>query len=358
MRNAIARPLVTSVLTCLVALVAGSPCRAQSATTLDDAENNKGVHAERGYFSPEPYEHFDTMSGNVVLTFTDLVLPGNAGRTLSFQRTYNNQSYQSGGFATGYQANSRWQFGFPGMVMRIFERDIPTNPNLDTFASILQTTPSFIMADGSWRRTVYVENPSSVPDLSKAWVESEGFYRYDREHHVLHMPDGTVANYDFDAASPNKGRLLSFQDQFGNLVELAWGATEVVVTQHLGNGNDRQIHLTLDPAGRVTGMQYQGRQWTYEYNYEFESSKDITRVVLPGGLEWGFTYDNHTRDQAILYEWNGLTSITTPNQGSILYAYVETEICTLPIRNLCAKRAGISGVGLLRGRGARRPEAG
>lgn len=200
MRNAIARALVISVLTCLAALVAASPSHAQpSATTLDDAENNKGLHAERGYFSPEPYEHFDTMSGNVVLTFTDLVLPGNAGRTLSFQRTYNNQSYQSGGFATGYQANSRWQFGFPGMVMRVFERDVPTNPNLDTLASILQTTPSFIMADGSWRRTVYVENPASVPDLSKAWVESEGFYRYDREHHVLQMPDGTVATYDFDA---------------------------------------------------------------------------------------------------------------------------------------------------------------
>ncbi len=149
MRKIVARPLFSGVFTCLIASVVASPCRAQSATTLDDAENNKGLHAERGYFSPEPFEHFDTMSGNVVLTFTDLVLPGNGGRALSFQRTYNNQSYQSGGFATGYQANSRWQFGFPGMVMRVFERDVPPNHNFDTLASILQTTPSFIMADGA-----------------------------------------------------------------------------------------------------------------------------------------------------------------------------------------------------------------
>ena len=86
MRNAIARPLVTSVLMCLVASLVASPCRAQSAsaTTLDDAENNKGLHGERGDFSPEPSEHFDTMSANVVLTLTDLVLPGNAGAHSAF----------------------------------------------------------------------------------------------------------------------------------------------------------------------------------------------------------------------------------------------------------------------------------
>jgi len=206
MHKAATRRLFACVLTSLIASVAASPCLAQSATTLDDAENNKGLHAERGYFSPEPFEHFDTMSGNVVLTFTDLVLPGNAGRTLTFQRTYNNQSYLSGGFATGYQANSRWQFGFPGMVMRVFERAVPENPNLDTLASILATTPSFIMADGSWRRTVYVQDPASGgPPLSQREVVSEGFYKYNRQNHSLQMPDGTVANYDFDPASPNKG---------------------------------------------------------------------------------------------------------------------------------------------------------
>jgi hypothetical protein len=100
MRSAMARPSLTTVLTCLIALAIASPCRAQSATTLDDAANNKGLRPDRAYFSPEPFEHFDTMSGNVVLTFTDLVLPGNAGAHSQLQRTYNNQlchySYSSG----------------------------------------------------------------------------------------------------------------------------------------------------------------------------------------------------------------------------------------------------------------------
>lgn len=66
MRNAMARPLFTTVLRCLIASAIASPCRAQgaSATTLDDALNNKGLHPERAYFSPEPFEHFDTMVGH------------------------------------------------------------------------------------------------------------------------------------------------------------------------------------------------------------------------------------------------------------------------------------------------------
>jgi hypothetical protein len=270
-----------------MALVVASPSLGQSALTLDDALNNKGLHAERSYFSPEPYEHFDTMSGNVVLTFTDLALPGNAGRELRFQRTYNNQHYQSGGFATGFEANSRWVFGFPGMVMRVFERAIPDPPDFTSVSGIVSTTPSFIMADGSWLRSVYIDNPEA-PGANPAAMEvvSQGFYRYDRQNHALRMPDGTVCYYD-----PTTGRLVSFHDQFNNLVELAWGPTSVVITQHVG-ALSRQVTLALDASARVTSMSYEGRQWTYQYGYEWESFKDITQVVLPEGLKWMFTYEN------------------------------------------------------------------
>lgn len=36
-----------------------------------------------------PWEHVDPFTGNVILRFTDVVLPGNAGFDLVVQRTYN-----------------------------------------------------------------------------------------------------------------------------------------------------------------------------------------------------------------------------------------------------------------------------
>jgi hypothetical protein len=42
-----------------------------------------------GTFSQFPWESIDTQNGNVVLSFTDVVLPGNAGFSLAIQRTWN-----------------------------------------------------------------------------------------------------------------------------------------------------------------------------------------------------------------------------------------------------------------------------
>lgn len=72
-------------------MIWASVAAAQSPTLAEDVRYNKGFHTERNYFSPEPWESFDVLSGNVILAFTDLVLPGNAGRALRFQRVYNNQ---------------------------------------------------------------------------------------------------------------------------------------------------------------------------------------------------------------------------------------------------------------------------
>jgi len=73
------------VLLALVVVLAGGRCAPSVAQGLDpavalDAVLRKGLHAERSYFSPLPFEHFDPVSGNLVLTFVDLELPGNGGQ--------------------------------------------------------------------------------------------------------------------------------------------------------------------------------------------------------------------------------------------------------------------------------------
>ncbi|MGC4081281.1 MAG: hypothetical protein QM736_03985 [Vicinamibacterales bacterium] len=39
----------------------------------------KGFQQNRDYFSQEPTEAFDTLTGNLILTYTLLALPGNGG---------------------------------------------------------------------------------------------------------------------------------------------------------------------------------------------------------------------------------------------------------------------------------------
>ena len=71
-----------------------------------------GFQKNRDYFSEMPFENIDTLSGSLVLTFTDLVLPGNAGRELKFQRTYNSKG-------------GTWTFGVVGVPLRISRSAVP-----------------------------------------------------------------------------------------------------------------------------------------------------------------------------------------------------------------------------------------
>ncbi len=48
-----------------------------------------GFQQNRDYFSAGPTEHVDTLTGNLILTYTDPVLPGTAGHDVRVQRPDN-----------------------------------------------------------------------------------------------------------------------------------------------------------------------------------------------------------------------------------------------------------------------------
>ena len=55
----------------------------------DSFFNGHGIEPTRGSLNAPPFEHIDPLTGNVVLNFTDLTLPGDGGFDLRIQRTYN-----------------------------------------------------------------------------------------------------------------------------------------------------------------------------------------------------------------------------------------------------------------------------
>src|SRR5688572_20579984 len=60
------------------------------AQTFDTPRGTGGFQQNREYLALQPLESIDTASSNVILRFEDLVLPGNAGRQLRFERVFNN----------------------------------------------------------------------------------------------------------------------------------------------------------------------------------------------------------------------------------------------------------------------------
>src|ERR1051325_6282836 len=80
--------------------VAGSAAAQTSDPIIDAA----GFQANRPIFAQIPFETIDMVSGNLILSYTDCVLPGNAGFDLAFTRTYNGNTHQ-------------WHFGIANAPM-------------------------------------------------------------------------------------------------------------------------------------------------------------------------------------------------------------------------------------------------
>jgi hypothetical protein len=70
------------------------------------------------------FEQLDVKTGNLILSFTELALPGHHGKDLAFQRTYNSQTISS---PSGAQGPSHWSFGIAGMVMRVIDVSWPSS---------------------------------------------------------------------------------------------------------------------------------------------------------------------------------------------------------------------------------------
>jgi hypothetical protein len=177
-----------------------------------------GFQPNRDYLALLPWESIDTASGNLILTFTDLELPANAGRALRFQRVYNN------GLTPGVGA-TQWTFGIAGVLMRIVESN--------------NTLQWVVMPDGGYASAQF-EGSSTNP----VWMVTSRFGRYNRAGRLLYMPDGLVVHYGDD------DRADEFRDQYGNVTDLNWleSPTRLIVTQHLG-AESHVVTLTAGTSG-------------------------------------------------------------------------------------------------------------
>ena len=276
-----------------------------------------GFTPGRGYFSQFPFENIDMVNGNLLLTFTDIVLPGDAGMDLRISRSYNHQS----GFG--------WKFGFSGVPTYV------THPNgrlPGEGGSQVEVLPVFLTADGGGHTAFPVNGLNNVGD---EFVTKE-FWRYRISSHTLELPNGWRAIYESDT-SLAVAMLQEVIDPFGNRLTPEWEPGLVrpfrlnAVTQSFGSGQ-RTVRFHYGHwigDGLVTRVSVDGAplEWRYDYTELPTGTAVMTSarpVVGPGpafGPGWTYGYVNRTQ-----------VLVTTPNGGTVTYDFDEITSSEAPPR--------------------------
>lgn len=299
----------------------------------DEVFDEKGFNQARVTFSELPYEHIDPLTGNLLLTFTDLSLPGNAGFDLRIQRTYNSKihaDYQRNGVRLGEDS-------WAGVGWRIH------------FGRLLNSTAAvpgpIEMPDGSQHKLF---NHISSPGL----LITREYWVYDPIQRQLRFPNGMTYTLNRPATIYDGLKNVSvlyvtqMRDPFGNTVALEYqqgGPPDALsrIVQDLGDGQQRTVTFQTDATARraLSTMTYNSGSKTYVWTYSHDPSEAayslLASVVGPEGLKWQYTYDKSGTSTSRPYE---LKSLTAPYGGRIDYVY-STEQAEMGSRNYVTFRA-------------------
>jgi YD repeat-containing protein len=261
----------------------------------DPVFSASGLMKDRDYFSDIDFEHIDTLNGNLVMTFTDLLLPGQAGMDLRFQRTFNSN--------VGDNRTPEWRFGIAGVPMTI---EYPDGPTIDA-----AFFPTIVMADGA-RHPMRFATPSHV--TSTYWVTAE-FWRYNTSGYVLELPNGYRLTYERHGAGVyGPAFLKEMRDPFGNGVLIWWDPDNMsrikTVIQGFTQDDYRAVELEYANA-TVTfpnKMKFDSKEWNYTPltgGYEAQS---------PAGTKWRYSLE-------LEGIWAKQMTVTTPSGGQIEYEF-------------------------------------
>lgn len=293
-------------------LLASEPLSAQ-----DPVFDAKGFQPNREFFSQLPFEHIDSMTGNLLLTFTDLVLPGNAGFDLRIQRTYNSKIYDLYTNVGGYSLDEDSWAGL-GWTLHLGRVLNPNNPN---------SAPIIEMPDGSRHQLYRHLDGNTNHYITKDYWTYDNVFQFP----VLRLPNGL--KYTFGHSQGGPYYVTTIEDPFGNKVVVTYATppapADVItsVSQQLVGGQTRTIQFTYNAtlpgpqgpqaAGSLATMSFSGRTWTYTQKLmSFVSYTLLTKVQAPIGPPWAFGYNETNPATQFVLE-----HVDTPNGGELDYTY-------------------------------------
>ena len=277
-----------------------------SSQAVGQVFDDKGFNRNREFFSQLPFEHIDPLTGNLLLTHTDLALPGNAGFDLRIQRAYNSKihiNYALGqtGFAEDSWAGVGWTLHM-GRVFNVLGTDT--------------ASPVVEMPDGSRHPTFDMVGTS-------AEYISRDYWLYDKNSRILKLPNGFVYTFGrtTTVGSTSVAYATEIRDPFGNTITINYVGTPVdaisSIVQNLAASEQRTI--TFDTvAGELRAMHYGSSTWNYTHEATGQAGFSYLRMVDPPvGQRWEYLY--HPAG----IQRHALSSVITPHGGRINYAYLD-----------------------------------
>ncbi len=293
----------------------GEPTLAEfDAFSGDPMASGRGFDATRTTEDYFPWEHVDPFNGNLLLTFTDLELPGNAGFNLRIQRTFNSKAPGEDSWAGA---------GWTLHLGRLIETSSPTGA-----PRVLVEMP-----DGS-QHPAYVPFgqpfPGAVMMTKDYWVVLGDF--------TVLMPNGL--RYEFNHFGPVVNGAFTryvtrISDPFGNEVLVRYAAATsstaprdaiARIEQRVGN-DTRYIDFDYDSTARkaLRRMQVGDRVWTYEQDQLIPSLPWLSRlreVHFPESAPWRFDYslDPNPTPTVLLFH---LREVATPQGGRVVYDWQD-----------------------------------
>ena len=286
---------------CVVSLAwLAAPAASGQSTDASDLKA-LGHVPTHGTFSQFPWESVDTLTGNVVLSFTDLVLPGNAGFHLAIQRTWNANELP----ATGW----RWGVGPTLHVTGVsYDPSTLTLPDGAVLTLVPTAEPGIYMTDRQfWRVTV---------------TDTE---------HKAELPDGTV--WSFQHAWGSEYFPVHLEDPYGNAIDVIWDWTNraiLQVIQHVGTQTRVVEFAYYDPScSYLKTITYGGRMWQYVWStaYPFH----LTEVIPPEGPSWQFsltgTGADEWRNNRYYHSLSQTATVTLPSGGWVRYETSGYDYC-------------------------------
>lgn len=342
---------------------------AAERTLIPDFYTEPGTNPFRESVSANVTENIDPLSGNLNLSYVDLVVPGNGGLDIKVQRSYN---------SSNVFVSHKTTFNFPPQPNELTHRT-PTGMGWTLhFGRVLKTEDQSsgqifgVCLDGGANNGTNDNAILELPDGSKQLllVNATGFDTTNtrfitKEQWVASCitgtpggllvisPDGTKYTMNHHLTSPvdlnatiwhHAWYTTRIEDRNGNWINIAY---DTVAESQSGTGIEAVFDRITSSDGRTVGFTYTNRTvpisrrlarisangQTWQYNYSLINASSghyqLTQVTTPEpSIQWNYRY--HTISTQANFRL--LKEVTYPHGAKVNYTYkyqcMQAAACT------------------------------
>jgi len=321
---------------------------ARAEDEMRDFYAEPGLNPFRSASGQDATENIDHFSGNLQLSYADLLVPGNGGLDIAITRYYN-LPQSSPGYANPFGYGWTMHFGRitigsghasqlcgTGIAPGGDTRDNPSIEKPDGGRELLVHSAG--LADGTYiTRTNWKAECIDPADYTRGLVATapDGTAYFMGAYVFMQGEDGPAGEPAPTVETWLTSRIV---DPFGNTIDISYltiaNGMKLVTRIDASDGRSVLFDYLDTNDNPVTGgsmnarlstIETNGQVWQYQYAPVTEVAQrwgsvhhyKLTSVIRPDGTHWDYAYGEDIADPG----FNRLTSVTYPSGGKVHYSY-------------------------------------